>query len=210
MTLNDKQARFVAEYGVDQNGTQAAIRAGYSPKTARSIAHENLTKPDIREAIAEAEAERFQRLDITADRVLEEMARLAFSDMGVFLRFDADGAAYLDLSALPPGATRLIRKITQEVVFGGEGEGEEGRRVLKTRIELHDKRPALEKLGQHLGLWRSEESGQPPDGITLLGHFTNAQIMEALARYADVPRGSAERGAARGAGEGGSPKALPG
>ena len=68
--LSTKQRRFVEEYLVDLNGTQAAIRAGYSPRTARQIASENLSKPDIADAIAEAQAARSQRTQITADRVL--------------------------------------------------------------------------------------------------------------------------------------------
>ena len=60
-----KQARFVEEYLVDLNATQAAIRAGYSKKTARQVASENLTKPDIQEAIAAAQDDRSERTGIT-------------------------------------------------------------------------------------------------------------------------------------------------
>ena len=55
--LTDKQQRFCEEYVIDLNGTQAAIRSGYSSKTARSISNENLTKPDIREYISELQKE---------------------------------------------------------------------------------------------------------------------------------------------------------
>ena len=65
--LTPKQARFVEEYLVDLNATQAAIRAGYSESTARAIGHENLTKPDIQEAIAEARGKQQQRTEITAN-----------------------------------------------------------------------------------------------------------------------------------------------
>ena len=68
--LTPKQARFVEEYLVDLNATQAAIRAGYSEQTARVIGHENLTKPDIQKAITERRQEMQQRTAITADRVL--------------------------------------------------------------------------------------------------------------------------------------------
>lgn len=70
MPLTDKQARFVEEYLVDLNATQAAIRAGYSEATARSVGQENLTKPDIADAIAAAKEERSRRTNITADDVL--------------------------------------------------------------------------------------------------------------------------------------------
>jgi phage terminase small subunit len=68
--LTDKQQRFVEEYLIDLNATQAAIRAGYSPDTARQIACENLTKPDIAAAVAEALAERSERTKITQEYVL--------------------------------------------------------------------------------------------------------------------------------------------
>lgn len=76
--LNPKQQRFVEEYLIDLNATQAAIRAGYSPKTATAIASENLSKPSISAAIACAMAERSKRTGITQDRILEELAKVAF------------------------------------------------------------------------------------------------------------------------------------
>jgi len=77
--LTPKQKRFIAEYLVDLNATQAAIRSGYSPKTARFIAQENLTKPDIRKMIDAALAEQSQRTKITADAVLQEVGNIAFA-----------------------------------------------------------------------------------------------------------------------------------
>lgn len=81
MSLTDKQQRFVEEYLVDLNATQAAIRAGYSEDTARSIGSENLTKPDIADAIAAAMAERSERVQITADEVLRELVDVALGDV---------------------------------------------------------------------------------------------------------------------------------
>src|SRR3954466_9694923 len=80
MPLNDRQARFVAEYLVDLNATQAAIRAGYSPASARTQAADLLTNPNISAAIAEAQAARSRRTEVTADRVVLELARVAFGD----------------------------------------------------------------------------------------------------------------------------------
>ena len=68
--LTAKQERFVEEYLVDLNATQAAIRAGYSKKTARDIGYENLTKPDIRAAIVEKRKEISRRVDLTIDDVI--------------------------------------------------------------------------------------------------------------------------------------------
>ena len=79
--MTAKQERFVQEYLVDLNATQAALRAGYSEKTARSIGAENLSKPDIEKAIADALEARRLRTEITQDRVLEELAAIAFAPL---------------------------------------------------------------------------------------------------------------------------------
>lgn len=71
VNLTDKQRRFVDEYLIDLNATQAAIRAGYSEKTAYSIGSENLTKPEIQIAIAEAQAKRAERVQVDQDYVLK-------------------------------------------------------------------------------------------------------------------------------------------
>ncbi len=77
MSLTPKQARFVEEYLVDLNATQAVIRAGYSKKTARQVASENLTKPDIQEAIAAAQDDRSERTGITQDEVIQGLKKEA-------------------------------------------------------------------------------------------------------------------------------------
>ncbi len=73
MSLTPKQQRFVAEYLVDLNATQAAVRAGYSEKTAYSVGHENLKKPEVAAAIQEAMEARSQRTEIAQDWILEQL-----------------------------------------------------------------------------------------------------------------------------------------
>ncbi len=73
MALTAKQAAFVAEYLIDLNATQAAIRAGYSEKAAKAIGAENLTKPDVQEAIKDAMQARAERTEITQDKVLKDV-----------------------------------------------------------------------------------------------------------------------------------------
>lgn len=77
--LTVKQERFCTEYIIDLNATQAAIRAGYSKKTANRIASENLSKPDIQRKIQELQQERAERTEITQDRVLKELAGIGFA-----------------------------------------------------------------------------------------------------------------------------------
>ena len=76
MSLTPKQQRFVDEYLIDLNATQAAIRAGYSARTAGAVGHENLTKPEIATAIANAQARRAEATKITAEWVLEKAAQV--------------------------------------------------------------------------------------------------------------------------------------
>lgn len=74
--MTPKQARFVQEYLIDLNATQAAIRAGYSKNTAHTTGHENLSKPEIVEALAAAQSERAERVEITADYVVRNLAEI--------------------------------------------------------------------------------------------------------------------------------------
>lgn len=75
--LNDRQNRFIQEYLVDLNATQAAIRAGYSPRTAGRIGHENLKKPEIQVALQKRKKEMSVRARIDADEVVETLSQLA-------------------------------------------------------------------------------------------------------------------------------------
>lgn len=79
--LRGKQALFVKEYLKDRNATQAAIRAGYSKATAASMGSENLKKPEIRKAVAGATGQQFKRLEISADRVMQEIAGIAYTNI---------------------------------------------------------------------------------------------------------------------------------
>jgi phage terminase small subunit len=88
--MTRKQQLFVREYLVDLNGAKAAERAGYSRKTARQHAARLLTNVYISAEIERATAARMQRLEITADRVLQELAKLAFVDIRKL--FNADGS----------------------------------------------------------------------------------------------------------------------
>lgn len=78
--LTEKQKRFCEEYLIDLNATQAAIRAGYSVKTAYSIGEENLKKPEIQKMISELQNKQSERTQITADTVLKELEKIAFAD----------------------------------------------------------------------------------------------------------------------------------
>ena len=80
MAMTDKQQAFVREYLIDLNATQAAIRAGYSEKTARAIGHENLSKPEIAAAIEVATEERAEKVALSQEWVLERLMNEALND----------------------------------------------------------------------------------------------------------------------------------
>jgi len=149
--LTAKQATFIQEYLIDLNATQAAIRAGYSKKTAKEIGCENLTKPNIQEAIAEAMAERSARTEITADRVLEEIAKIGFSDIrDIFTNTDG----LMRINDLPDDIASCVQSV--EVVIRPSGEFyADGNKVVEYvhKIRLSDKLRGLELLGKHLVLF---------------------------------------------------------
>jgi hypothetical protein len=89
-TLEPRQIRFVEEFVIDWNATQAAIRAGYSKRTARQIASENLSKPDIAHAIQSRLAAMSSRAEINADQILGEIDTLSLSDVGELFDWDAE------------------------------------------------------------------------------------------------------------------------
>jgi phage terminase small subunit len=143
--LTPKQRRFVEEYLIDLNARQAAIRAGYSPRTAEVIAHQNLRKLNIAAAIAEMQQARSKRVEITQDRVLLEIARLAFFDPRKI--FDEQGQL-LQITQFNDDSAAAIAGMD---VIGVKSESGEVQYVKK--IKFWDKNSALEKLSKHLKLF---------------------------------------------------------
>lgn len=157
--MTPKQQRFVEEYLVDLNATEAAKRAGYSERTAYSIGQENLNKPEIAEAIEAAQQQRAERTEVTADRVLDELARIGFADLrGAF----TPGGNLLPPEDWPDGLAAAISAI-EVVTKPSGGQGEDGSKEVEHvhKIKLWDKNSALEKIAKHLGMFvdRHEHTG---------------------------------------------------
>lgn len=140
--LNEREQLFVQEYPVDLNGTQAAIRAGYSERSAGVTASRLLTRANVQVAIAESFKARSVRTEITQDRVLKELAILAFSDMGIYAKWGATGVTLVASDELPGDATRAVAEVSEHITEGGS----------TLKFKLHDKRGALELLMKHLGM----------------------------------------------------------
>ncbi|OAE52868.1 terminase [Achromobacter insolitus] len=169
MALTDKQRRFVDEYLVDLNATQAAIRAGYSEKTAYSIGNENLSKPDIAEAIQEAQAERSKRTEITQDMVLRELAKIGFSDIRRVVRWGKTELRVADsgddggeVTEPYHGLALVSADDIDDDTAAAISEISEGREGLK--VKLHDKKGALVDIGRHLGMFKDRVEHSGPNG----------------------------------------------
>ena len=145
--LNLKQQRFVEEYLSDLNATQAAVRAGYSAKTAYRIGHDLLQKTSVSDAIQAAQAERSERTKITADEVLKELARIAFSDIRKAATFGPAGVTIRSSAELDDATAAAISEVSETTTqFGGS-----------RKVKLHDKVKALELAGRHLGLFEKDK-----------------------------------------------------
>lgn len=139
--MTQKQKRFIEEYLIDLNATQAAIRAGYSPDTAQQTGSENLSKPVIRAQIDRAMAERSKRTGVNAERVVQELAKIAFVNAAEVI--DPKTATVKE-DALPED-TAAIQSVKVKT-FGEDG--------LEREIKMADKLKALELLGKHLGMFK--------------------------------------------------------
>ena len=163
--LAPMQSVFVQEYLIDLNATQAAIRAGYSAKTAEQQGYQLLQKPSVQAAIAARQKEREQRTAVTADRVLLEAARLALFDPRKLFNDDGSPKGITDLDDDTAAAVAGIEVVEQ---FEGSGKDRVFVGYLK-KYRIADKNSALEKLFRHHGLYE-RDNGQKTDPLTSLLH----------------------------------------
>lgn len=157
--LTLKEQAFVNEFMVDLNGTAACIRAKYAPKNAHVTASKFLSNPKIQDAIAEAQLARQLRLEITADRVVLELARLGMSNMRNYLRFTTDGDPIIDLNGISEDAWSAIQELTIEDV--PQGRGDDARDVRRIKLRLVQKAAPLRDLAKYLGVLEGNKKHQP-------------------------------------------------
>lgn len=153
--LRDKHEFFCREYLLDLNVTQAAIRAGYSPHTAGSQGHDLLKKPEILCRIEELKRERLAASKVTAERVIQELARIAFVDIRRVTGFGPDGVKLKQDSDLEEDHAAAISEVTQTVTENGGS----------LKVKMHSKEKALELLCRHLGLFKDDGM---PSGVTIV------------------------------------------
>jgi phage terminase small subunit len=162
--LTDKQRRFVDEYLIDLNATQAAIRAGYSAKTADQQGSRMLANVKVKQAVAEKQAQRSKRTGVNQDRVVLELAKVAFAKMTDIV--DSNGKIKEDASPDDLACIESIKYKESDNEYGGSVERE---------VKIASKLKALELLGKHLGMWSDkfnvtvEKSEKLDDIISQLG-----------------------------------------
>ena len=144
--LTVREERFVEEYLVDLCGAHAAVRAGYSPKKVTARAAILLARPRVKAAVKTAKDARSRATNITAERVLEELALVAFSDMQNYLDRGKGGTKLKAFEDMPPGTSRAIEAVA-------ETRGPQGDRVA---VKVVDKMKALSRLCDHLGICREK------------------------------------------------------
>ena len=144
--MTERQKRFVEEYLIDLNATQAAIRAGFSVKTANEQGSRMLANVSIQTAISKAMAERSKRTGVNQDRIVLELAKIAFVNAGDVINMDEatvkEDAATDDVAA--------IQSIRVKIFPTKDGDG------IEREVKLEPKLKALELLGKHLGMWNDK------------------------------------------------------
>jgi len=165
MALTPKQAQFVAEYLIDLNATQAAVRAGYSNKTAAEQASRLLINVNVAEAIESAMKAREVRTEITQDRVLQELARIAFFDLRKLYREDGSLKAMHELdddaAAVLSGVDVVETKGNAEI---GGPAGLRHQAEFTKKVKIPDKVAALGLAMRHLGMLKDKTELSGPNG----------------------------------------------
>lgn len=143
---------------IDLNATQAAIRAGYSPDTAGSIGNENLKKPEICACVEKAMAERSKRTGVCADRVVQELAKIAFLNLRDLI--DPKTAAVREDAS--DEDTAALQSIKVKKSYSETGES------IEREAKAADKLKALELLGRHLGMWNDKLDVNGVEGVVIV------------------------------------------
>ena len=172
--MTPKQQRFRDEYLIDLNATQAAIRAGYSKKTAKQIGTENLAKPALQEAIAEAMAARSERTKIDADWVLERLADEADADLADL--YDENGGLKPITEWPLVWRQGLVAGLDVEEIFK---DAEKLGQV--TKVKLSDRIKRVELIGKHVDVQafaeRHEHTGKAGGAIEISDMSTLERAM---------------------------------
>jgi len=149
--LSAKRERFCQEYVIDLSAAQAARRAGYSARTSPQSAYQLLQAPEVAARISFLQAQIATKLQVSAETVIGELAKIGFANMEDYVRVTESGDTVVDLSSLDRDKWAAVQEITVDEYT--DGRGEDARPVKRVKFKLADKRSALVDLGRHLGLF---------------------------------------------------------
>ncbi len=167
--LTDKQEKFCNEYLIDLNAVQAAIRAGYSKKTANPIGAQNLAKVSIQARIAELRTKIQEKTGITPESVVLELAKIGFANIKGVLD---DNNEIVDISKLPDDITAAIESIQSDIRHdSGKSDGY----TEKVKVKFHSKLGALTDLGKHLGVFE-KDNNQQQTKTPVIVHFGGGNV----------------------------------
>jgi len=172
--LTPRQERFVEHYLVLAKGAEAARRAGYSARSAHSIADRLLNTPRVAAAISSAQAERAARLRVDASRVLEECARLSYADARNVLVSGPQGLALKPPEEMRPEDSAAIAEVSLR----------SGKRGTRLKVKLFDKLGALTLLAKHLGLLAPKQQQDWRESETIAGRDAREELRERLLKLA--------------------------
>jgi phage terminase small subunit len=163
MALTPKQKRFCDEYLIDLNATQAAIRAGYSERTAYRTGADNLKKPQIQECISKSQNDREKRTEITQDMVVKELAAIAFQKVSDYAHVvEKEAFAEIEGRRIPlcdsngePVMVQTVELTLTDKLTDNQIKAIAGIKQGRNGVEVNTcgKEKALELLGRHLGMF---------------------------------------------------------
>lgn len=175
--LTERQQRFIAEYLVDCNEEQAAIRAGYAKKSAHSTGSRLLKLPAVRRALQSGQRDRCARTNITQDAVVRELAAVGFASLKDVCEWDGGQLSIVDSKRLTSEQAASIAEITETVTSRGG----------TVRIKQHSKLKALEMLAKHVGLYDSQDDAQPTGALEELSPVLRKKL-EVIYGTISLPR----------------------
>lgn len=163
MALTPKQERFCREFVIDLNATQAAVRAGYSKKHANKNSKLLTDNPEIKARLAELQKGTFKKLEISAERVLQEFAKIAFADPRSVMEWGEHGISVKPSRELSDDDASAIAEVSETRTKDGG----------TMKVKMHDKVAALNALGRHLALFTDRIS------VTDLTNLSDAELLAA-------------------------------
>lgn len=196
MDLNERQARFVEEYLIDLNATQAAIRAGYSEKTAHSQGPRLLENVEVSAAVEKAIKARSDRTEITQDMVLKEYAKIGFADIRKAVSWGS--------APEPTDSPEQDRVYPVELMPSEDMDDDTAAAVSEVsltqagvKIKMYDKKGALDSIGKHLGMFTEKVEVTGKDGGSIKmeevsGRDRLSDLLTGIATRSTAGKGSGE------------------